>query len=508
MSSINIMISADGNQKKTPKRISMTQSRAHKKSNNPDISAIKIHETKIFEEEKISLSFTPNFSFKKNTRFQDAALPYGSKIKNQFPLLKTIKSINKKQTGTTPKHIPAAERLFVADIDYPDIVSCLKSRGWRECNDLNRDRFTLKFVKNAKLPDYIRPNQIINHIAHINELSTKVKICRNLKKFPISYDFFPECYIVGPKDSPDEFIEAFKKNEAESVLKLYKENASQVVSDDLIKALKFLQKKLSIEEKNQENADKQVEDCLRMLETDKQYSIHGTKNIWIVKPGFKSRGRDILLYRSLDDILEYTKNNSWVIQKYIENPLIINKRKFDIRQWVLITCFNTFEIFFYKKCYLRFSVKEYDLSEIDDLYIHLTNNSIAKYSPSFKAEDSMWHIDQFIEWLIEENKDDIWNKTILPDVKNIIINTAKSAKAKISAKKNTFELLGFDFMIDSNFRPWLIEVNTSPAMDYSTNITEELVKKVLPDTMKVILDLPCDPNASIGDFEKIASFII
>lgn len=47
---------------------------------------------------------------------------------------------------------------------------------------------------------------------------------------------------------------------------------------------------------------------------------------------------------------------------------------------------------------------------------------------------------------------------------------------------------GYDFMMDDNFNTWLIEVNSSPAMDYSTKVTTKLVKMVLKDTAKVIVD--------------------
>lgn len=38
----------------------------------------------------------------------------------------------------------------------------------------------------------------------------------------------------------------------------------------------------------------------------------------------------------------------------------------------------------------------------------------------------------------------------------------------VENRKNSFEMFGYDFMVDDQGIPWLIEVNSSPAMDYST----------------------------------------
>ena len=61
-------------------------------------------------------------------------------------------------------------------------------------------------------------------------------------------------------------------------------------------------------------------------------------------------------------------------------------------------------------------------------------------------------------------------------------------------------------MIDDEYTPWLIEINSSPSMDYSTviimiiiikfvkkkAITKRLVKSCLTDTVKVIADYSMD----------------
>lgn len=76
----------------------------------------------------------------------------------------------------------------------------------------------------------------------------------------------------------------------------------------------------------------------KMDKLDPQLGINGFRNVWIAKPNFLSRGRGIRCFNNLYDIADYClgKDVQFVIQKYIENPLLINSRKFDIRQWVLI----------------------------------------------------------------------------------------------------------------------------------------------------------------------------
>ena len=53
-------------------------------------------------------------------------------------------------------------------------------------------------------------------------------------------------------------------------------------------------------------------------------------------------------------------------------------------------------------------------------------------------------------------------------MKKIAIWSCQAAQEQITNRKNTHELFGYDFMVDDEFRTWLIEINSSPAMDYST----------------------------------------
>ena len=70
-------------------------------------------------------------------------------------------------------------------------------------------------------------------------------------------------------------------------------------------------------------------------------------------------------------------NRTSIVQKYLDKPLLIHNRKFDIRGYALMTSINgKLKGFMYRDCYFRTSSKQFDLSNLNSRYIHLTNDAI------------------------------------------------------------------------------------------------------------------------------------
>ena len=146
-----------------------------------------------------------------------------------------------------------------------------------------------------------------------------------------------------------------------------------------------------------------------------QYNLTNTNNIWILKPAGLSRGRGITCYNSLVEIQDHIKSKElqWVAQKYIENPLIVCKRKFDIRQWVLVTSFNPLTIWKYEECYIRFSALDYNVEDVSNKFIHLTNNSIGALHKGFDKSEikgNMYSQDQFKDFIKEKEGSDVFEE--------------------------------------------------------------------------------------------------
>jgi D-alanine-D-alanine ligase-like ATP-grasp enzyme len=52
-------------------------------------------------------------------------------------------------------------------------------------------------------------------------------------------------------------------------------------------------------------------------------------------------------------------------------------------------------------------------------------------------------------------------------------------KDKLDRKFGCFEVFGFDFMLDKQLNPYLLEINMNPAMFLDTTTMEEMLPKLI-----------------------------
>ncbi|KAM6929056.1 putative tubulin polyglutamylase TTLL9 [Lycodopsis pacificus] len=222
-------------------------------------------------------------------------------------------------------------------------------------------------------------------------------------------------------------------------------------------------------------------------------------SIWIMKPVAKSQGKGIFLFRKLKDIMDWKKDGtrseeqkdaaqveSYVAQRYIENPYLINGRKFDLRVYVLVTSYVPLKAWLYRDGFGRFSSTRFSLSSIDDKYMHLTNVAVQKTAPDYDPEKGCkWQMQQLRRYLTAKHGRETV-ESLFKEMDNIFVRSLQSVQKVIINDKHCFELYGYDILLDHNLKPWLIEVNASPSHTPSNQEDYEMKCRLLQDTLNVV----------------------
>jgi len=223
----------------------------------------------------------------------------------------------------------------------------------------------------------------------------------------------------------------------------------------------------------------------------------GGRNMWIVKPANSSRGRGIYI---TDNIKEISVDELSVVSKYISNPLLINGHKFDLRIYVLVTSYEPLRVYVYQEGLARFASETYS-NRIDknNQYSHLTNYSINKKNENFvqnqnQEQDDVgykWSLTAFCNHLehvgIDMNL--MWSRIYDVILKSLICgehHVMQALKKNCTHRTNCFEIFGFDILIDSDLKPWLMEINLSPSLATESPIDMTIKANLLADTFNII----------------------
>lgn len=239
--------------------------------------------------------------------------------------------------------------------------------------------------------------------------------------------------------------------------------------------------------------------------------------IWIMKPVGKSQGRGIFLFDKLSQISGWRQDPKWlrkdeepgrkgkepekeeeekkdvepyVVQRYLSDPLLIGGRKFDLRLYVLVTSYNPLTVYMYRSGFARFSHVRFTMDDISDSMVHLTNVAVQKHNENYdEKRGGKWDLHKLKMFLLAKEDPERVHQ-LFSEIQDVILFSLLAVQKVVIQDKHCFELYGYDIMISSDLKPWLIEVNASPSLTANT----------LPDYhMKFAL---LDDTLTILDFEK------
>lgn len=215
----------------------------------------------------------------------------------------------------------------------------------------------------------------------------------------------------------------------------------------------------------------------------------------------REQGKGIFLFKKLKDITDWRREDyyrslgekkddkeipeAYIVQRYIDNPLLIGGKKFDLRVYVLVSSYVPLKAWLYREGFARFTNTRYSLDSIDDNYIHLTNVAIQKNAPDYDPDGSKWSIHQ-LRLFLQAKNGSAAVEDLFRQMDEIFIKSLQSVQRVMINDKHCFELYGYDILIDSELKPWLCEINASPSLTASNQTDYDLKYAMLNDVLSVL----------------------
>jgi len=195
-----------------------------------------------------------------------------------------------------------------------------------------------------------------------------------------------------------------------------------------------------------------------------------------------------------------------IVSTYIDRPLLIKNKKFDMRMYVIVTSFHPLRAYLYQEGLARFATEDYsnDPSSIKNKFAHLTNFSINKKNANFvrnnntransqhrlesnagatnsnadeedpeQESSSKWSLRflrKYLQKMLKTDSDifaschDVITKTLISTEIHVVNELNKLG----NRQRCCFEVYGFDIMWDDDLKPWVLEVNCLPSLSSSS----------------------------------------
>ena len=194
----------------------------------------------------------------------------------------------------------------------------------------------------------------------------------------------------------------------------------------------------------------------------------------------------------------------FIMQRYIQNPLLINGHKFYFRNYMLVASTNPL-IAYYHDGFVRQSLVKYNQNALDK-EVHLPELSFTQHVYDFVKERAnsegmnenkikitrQWSFERLQEYLIEAGivTDPKYIENHLkPQFKRAMIHLLRSSASAFMEDSSLFGLFSVDFLLDEELNLWFIEADTTPQMRGFSQKMEAQFIKMLQDQFEIVIGL-------------------
>ena len=222
------------------------------------------------------------------------------------------------------------------------------------------------------------------------------------------------------------------------------------------------------------------------LEELKQLFVSNPRDdppVYIVKPENSLSRTGVGVVRNYLELMShldhYSDYQEWIIQDYIDNPLLFNNKKFHFRIYVIyVQTENSTTAYLSKNGFIYTANKEFESDTFDHNIVLSGENS--KNNVFYIPEDFTRSFGK-----------QVWDNMVFPQIVKITRETIRSTveHLKCPAKKQKcFKILGYDILINNDYKCFLAEINARnvsykyPNQKFKDTFYKNILKLVLSKT--------------------------
>lgn len=144
-------------------------------------------------------------------------------------------------------------------------------------------------------------------------------------------------------------------------------------------------------------------------------------------------------------------------RRYLDDPLLVCRKKFDIRMYVLVTSFRPLRAWVSDLAFCRFCTALYVRDDLENTFVHLTNVAIQKHGDAYNDKHgSKWPL-RCLRQFLEGTRGREATERLFERIRGVVVHSLRAVQRNMINDRHCFELYGYDLLIDADLKPWLIE---------------------------------------------------